>query len=84
MLSKSCCLSALAGLFVLVTSAQAREWKCDSGKYSFEADLFAFDDENVIVQRADKELAMIDIDQLCESDPRPAMSSRGGPLPQVS
>ena len=54
-------------LFVL-SPAMAREWKDVTGKYKLEADLIAFDDEMVILQRANKELGSCQIEQLSEND----------------
>jgi hypothetical protein len=58
----------VVGSFVIVPAAQARQWTDATGKYSIEADLLGFDDENVVLQRADKELGVFRIDQLSEKD----------------
>jgi hypothetical protein len=52
----------------MMTPAQAREWKDVTGLYKLEADLIGFDDEMVILQRADKELGSCKISELCEAD----------------
>ena len=61
-------------LFVVLTLinttivAQARQWSDSSGNYSIEADLVAFNQDSVIIQRADKELASIPIADLSDAD----------------
>lgn len=46
----------------------ARPWTDKSGEYELEADLISFDDEFVILRRADKELAALEIAQLSDED----------------
>jgi hypothetical protein len=43
------------------TGAQARQWSDASGNYTVEADLIAFDDQKVILQRADRQLASFEV-----------------------
>ncbi len=49
-------------------NASAREWADATGNYTIEADLIGFDDENIVLQRPDKELGVLRIDQLSEKD----------------
>jgi hypothetical protein len=56
------CSSHLAGLAV------ARTWSDKSGEYEVEADLISFDDEFVVLRRADAELAAMEIAQLSDAD----------------
>jgi hypothetical protein len=55
-------LSLLAGL------ADARSWTDKSGEYELEADLISFDDEFVVLRRADKELAALEIAKISDAD----------------
>lgn len=55
-------LSLFAGL------AAARPWSDKSGEYELEADLISFDDEVVVLRRADKELAALAIADLSDAD----------------
>ena len=57
-----CHLALFAGLAV------ARPWSDKSGEYELDADLISFDDEFVILRRADKELAALEIAQLSDDD----------------
>jgi hypothetical protein len=50
------------------TGAQARQWSDASGNYTVEADLIAFDDQKVILQRADRQLASFEVAQLSAGD----------------
>ncbi len=52
----------------LVCHAEARTWKSASGNYTIEADLVAFTEEKVILQREDKQLASVEIKQLSNAD----------------
>ncbi|MBN2296466.1 MAG: hypothetical protein JXM70_28815 [Pirellulales bacterium] len=52
----------------IVADTQAREWTDASGKYKIEATLFAYDDENVVLQRGDKELGIIEFEKLSDKD----------------
>ena len=59
-------------LFVALASeasaASARVWTDSTGKYTIEADLIAFNDKSVVLQRGDHELGMIPIDKLSQAD----------------
>ncbi|NLE62038.1 MAG: hypothetical protein GX616_27085 [Planctomycetes bacterium] len=48
--------------------ARAREWTDKTGTYSIEAELFGYDDENVILQREDGDLGMFKRDELSAAD----------------
>ncbi len=61
-------LAVAAAILLSQESATAREWTDGSGNYSIEADLIGFDDENVVLQRADKELGSVKIADLSEED----------------
>jgi hypothetical protein len=58
----------LLSLVVSPTLATARIWTDSTGHYKVEADLIAFDDERVILQRKDHELGAIPIEKLSEKD----------------
>ncbi len=51
-----------------IAPAHARKWTDITGKYTLEADLIGFDDESVILQRENKELGSIAIEQLSLPD----------------
>jgi hypothetical protein len=53
---------------VISAECIARTWTDVAGKYTIEADLIAFDDSVVVLQRADHELGAVPIDQLSEAD----------------
>ncbi|HEX4415805.1 MAG TPA: SHD1 domain-containing protein [Lacipirellulaceae bacterium] len=55
----ACCVSPVA---------QARTWTDKTGLYKIEADLIAFNDKEVVLQRADHELGMVPIDILSVAD----------------
>ena len=61
-------LAFASAIWFLPPSAAARTWTDSTGKYTIEADLIGFDDEQVIVQRQDKELGAFPLDQLSEAD----------------
>lgn len=48
--------------------ACARVWTDSTGTYTIEADLIAFNDKSVVLQRGDHELGLIPIDKLSQSD----------------
>jgi hypothetical protein len=56
---------ALAGV---ASAASARVWTDSTGKYTIEADLIAFNDKSVVLQRGDHELGLIPIDKLSQAD----------------
>jgi hypothetical protein len=59
---------AAALAFGLIANLHAREWKDVSGKYSFEGELIAFNETDLVLQKADKTLVAVDIEQLSEAD----------------
>ena len=64
-------LHCLLGTAILATAAlatTAREWTDSTGHYKINADLIAFNEERVVIQREDKELASVPIEQLSEQD----------------
>ncbi|QEF96280.1 hypothetical protein Mal15_03070 [Stieleria maiorica] len=48
--------------------APARTWTDKTGKYTLDAELFAFNDEHVVVQREDGEMGMFPIEVLSDAD----------------
>ena len=60
----------------LPAAAHARVWTDSTGRYTVEADLVSFDDETVVLKRADHELAAVPIDKLSEKD-REFLKSKG-------
>jgi hypothetical protein len=65
-----CC--SILGLSIVVAGLagriDARLWSDSTGKYTLEAELIAFDEKMVILQRADHELGAVAIDKLSEED----------------
>ena len=64
-------ITVVVGLLAFVCNAavvHARQWQDVTGKYKIEADLIAFDDDSVIIQRADKQLGTVAIDKLSSAD----------------
>ncbi len=61
---------AITAIFTLgfLVPVVAREWTDSSGKYSFEADLIAFNETDLVLQKADKTLVAVDMEQLSEAD----------------
>ncbi|TWU66594.1 hypothetical protein V7x_21630 [Crateriforma conspicua] len=58
----------LAAAACLATPAHARTWTDKTGVYTIDADLFAFNDEHVVLQRADGELGMYKLEDLSDAD----------------
>jgi hypothetical protein len=52
----------------LIMDVAAREWKDASGKYSFEADLVAYNETDLVLQKPDKTLVAVDLEQLSQVD----------------
>lgn len=71
---------ALGVMFAFVTFAfvpgvsQARVWTDSTGHYSLEAELVAFNDKTVVLQRGDHELGAVAIEQLSAKDREYLMS----------
>jgi len=57
--------------------AQGRVWTNTTGEYTIEAELIAFNDTKVVLQRADHELVAIALDDLCDGD-REYLESKEG------
>ena len=66
----------LLTMFGMCSRTYARQWTDVTGQYTIEADLIAFSDDAVIIQRADKELGTLPIDKLSEAD-REYLKSKG-------
>ncbi|TWT42957.1 SHD1 domain-containing protein [Botrimarina hoheduenensis] len=63
-----CWLAALL-LASVATPVDARIWTDNSGKYTLDAELVGFDDDQVILQRAtDKALGAVSLDRLSDAD----------------
>lgn len=74
-------LSTLVLALVATTAAaQAREWTDRTGTYSLKAELFGFDDGNVILQREDGDLGMFKVDQLSSADQEYLNSPEAGEI----
>src|SRR6476620_1117401 len=58
----------LASVFLVPTLASARVWTDSTGKYSIDADLIAFNDSTVVLQRPDHQLGQVPIDKLSQAD----------------
>jgi hypothetical protein len=59
----------VVAIVLLVPSfVRARVWTDSSGKYSIEANLIAFNDTTVVLQRADHQLGQVAIDKLSQAD----------------
>src|SRR5690349_18456919 len=59
----------LIGLIAVVpTAVFARTWTDKTGHYKINAELIAFNDKSVVLQRADHELGMVPIDLLSPAD----------------
>ena len=79
---KSCRLFGAIALAVLFTPdfAMARLWTDATGQYTVEAELVSFNDEVVVLKRADHEMAAIPIDKLSEGDRKFLATSEAAPL----
>lgn len=57
------------GIFTaLLAPLEARMWKDVSGNYSFEADLIAYNETDLVLQKPDKTLVAVDLEQLSKAD----------------
>ena len=61
-------ISTFVLLSVGFAHAEARTWKDKSGIYSIEGELFAFNDEHVVIERSDGQLGMFRIDIFSDDD----------------
>src|SRR6187401_2000620 len=60
--------SLIAFVLLIPNLANARLWTDASGKYSIEAELIAFNDSTVVLQRPDHQLGQVPIDKLSQAD----------------
>jgi hypothetical protein len=61
--------SLVAAIVLLMpTVVSARVWTDSTGKYSIEADLIAFNESTVVLQRPDHQLGQVPIDKLSQTD----------------
>ena len=60
---------------LLISPAEARVWKDASGKYTFEADLIAFNETDLVLQKPDKTLVAVDMEQLSAEDQKYVQST---------
>jgi hypothetical protein len=58
----------LAFVLLFINAAYGRVWTDASGKYSFEADLIAFNETDLVLQKPDKTLVAVDFEQLSAED----------------
>jgi hypothetical protein len=63
-------LGVVTGWFAacLTAGADARTWTDTTGRYTLDADLVAFNDKSVVLQRADHELVAVPIGKLSSGD----------------
>ena len=73
-------VSCTAVWYGLSGTAEARTWTDSTGKYTVEADLFAFNEEHVIVQRQDGQMGMFAINVLSDADKKYLQSEEAGKL----
>src|SRR3982750_1716796 len=59
---------SLTLLLMAPNLAVARIWTDSTGRYKVDADLIAFDDKTVILQRPDHELGQVPIEKLSQAD----------------
>src|SRR5689334_16661915 len=61
---------SLGFLLVLFSAdcATARIWTDSTGKYTVDADLIAYDDKSVVLERPDHQLGQLRVDQLSQAD----------------
>jgi len=84
MLSRRMIATSCLVLVCLPLAAQARQWTDPTGQYTLEAELVAFNDKLVVLQRADHELGAFRLDQLSEKDREFLKSQKAGELTQAS
>jgi hypothetical protein len=71
--------SVLLSLLIAV-AGQARVWTDTTGKYTIDADLVAFNDKTVVLQRKDHELGAVPIDKLSSADRAYLKSTEAGEI----
>jgi hypothetical protein len=59
---------ATAWILSCLASVEARVWTDVSGNYTFEANLVAFNDTDLVLEKADKTLVAVDMEQLSAAD----------------
>lgn len=59
---------ATALILSCLASVEARVWTDVSGNYTFEANLVAFNDTDLVLEKADKTLVAVDMEQLSAAD----------------
>jgi SLA1 homology domain 1, SHD1 len=59
---------SIAALLVFSIAAEARIWTDSTGKYSIEANLIAFNNRMVVLQREDHQLGQVPIEKLSKAD----------------
>ena len=64
---RACC-PLVTILLLVASSATARTWTDVTSRYTLDAELIAFNDSTVVLQRADHELAAVPIDKLSQAD----------------
>ena len=67
----------LLPLLLVVDTADGRVWKDQTGNYTIEGNLFAYDDEHVVIERGDGDLGMFEIEFLSEEDREYLRSTEG-------
>src|SRR3954466_12592924 len=65
-------------VLVLAEVAAARIWTDSTGKYTLEADLIAYNDKTIVLQRPDHQLAQLRIEQLSQADREHLKSKEAG------
>ena len=60
-------LSSLLANFAIAQS-QSRDWEDSSGHYKFEGKIIARDDHRVVIEKDDKSLMSVELDQLSKAD----------------
>src|SRR4051794_16042704 len=55
-------------LFLVASTANARKWTDSTGKYSIEANLIAYNDKVVVLERGDHQLGQVPIEKLSKAD----------------
>ncbi len=59
---------ATAWILACLAMAEARVWTDASGHYSFEADLVAYNETDLVLEKSDKTLVAVDMEQLSAAD----------------
>src|SRR5262245_53434101 len=59
---------SIAALLLFASIADARVWTDSTGKYSIEANLIAFNNRMVVLQREDHQLGQVPVEKLSKAD----------------